>query len=145
MVRGAAAKGTGDKQLWPQPAMAERPQRFSRFFLWTPDYYVRSITCVVEREIERPAMGNRKPQQLGRLQLAILKVLWDKGTGSVTEVKQGLGRGSRLAYTTVATVLRRMEADGLADMVSHLLSRRDVDAEELKRLERLIAERKKRS
>jgi hypothetical protein len=30
-------------------------------------------------------------------------------------------------------------------MVSHLLSRRDVDAEELKRLERLIAERKKRS
>lgn len=182
MVRRAAAKGTGDKQRWPQAAMAERPRRFFRIFLRTPDYYVRSITCVVEREIERRGMGNRKPQQLGRLQLAILKVLWERGPGSVTEVKKGLGRGSRLAYTTVATVLRRMEADGLvahetdgrrfiyraavpteqvvgsmaddlvdrvfegslADMVSHLLSRREVDAEELKRLERLIAERKKR-
>jgi len=128
-------------------------------------------------------MRNGRLHRFGRLQLAILKVLWDRGPGSVADVKKGLGRGSRLAYTTVATVLRRMEAGGLvahetdgrrfiyraavppeqvvggmaddlvdrvfegslADMVSHLLSTRDVDADELARLEQLIAKRKKQS
>lgn len=121
--------------------------------------------------------------QLGELQLAILKVLWDRGPAGVDEVRRGLGRRKRPAYTTVATVLRRMEDDGLvthdgdgrryiyeatvepervagsmardvldrvfegslADMVSHLLSSREVDADELDRLQRLIAERKDRT
>ena len=118
--------------------------------------------------------------RLGELQLAILKVLWDRGPGGVDEVRRGLGRRKRPAYTTVATVLRRMEDDGLvshkedgrryiyraavdpervagsmagdvldrvfegslSDMVAHLLSSREVDSDELERLERLIAEQK---
>ena len=121
--------------------------------------------------------------QLGELQLAILKVLWDRGPASVDRVRRGLGRRKRPAYTTVATVLRRMEEDGLvahdedgrrfiyrpavdpdrvagsmagdvldrvfegslADMVAHLLSSREVDPDELDRLQRLIAERKDRA
>jgi BlaI family penicillinase repressor len=121
--------------------------------------------------------------QLGELQLAILKVLWDRGPAAVGEVRRGLGRRKRPAYTTVATVLRRMEDDGivthsedgrrfiyraavdpdrvagsmagdvldrvfegsLADMVGHLLSSREVDADELDRLERLIAEQREQA
>ncbi len=125
-------------------------------------------------------MADERRYRLGDLQLRILKVLWARGPGSVEDVRRGLGRRRRPAYTTVATVLRRMEADGLvqheaqgrrfiyrpavspdevtggmvddllerlfegslSEMVCHLLSRDEVDAEELERLERLIAQRK---
>ncbi len=120
--------------------------------------------------------------RLGNLQLQILQVLWDHGPATVSEVQQRLPEGHGLAYTTVATMLRKMEArqlvehevegrrfiyraalpaevvtqsmaddlldrlfeGSLADMVSHLLSTREVTAEELGRIEALIAARKKR-
>lgn len=123
-----------------------------------------------------------KRYRLGDLQLKIMKVLWDGGPKSVADVHAALEQSDRLAYTTVATMLRKMEARGLvehhaegrrffyrarvaeaavtrgmaddlvdrlfegslADMVSHLLSTREVSREELGRLERLIAERKQR-
>lgn len=47
--------------------------------------------------------------RLGDLQLKILRVLWLHGECGVTEVHQSLGP-SRYAYTTVATMLRKMEA-----------------------------------
>ncbi|GAB4133420.1 BlaI/MecI/CopY family transcriptional regulator [Thermopirellula anaerolimosa] len=47
--------------------------------------------------------------RLGDLQLKILRVLWHRGECGVTEVHQALGSG-RYAYTTVATMLRKMEA-----------------------------------
>ncbi|MGQ9607491.1 MAG: BlaI/MecI/CopY family transcriptional regulator [Thermogutta sp.] len=47
--------------------------------------------------------------RLGDLQLKILRVLWHMGECGVTEVHQALG-SSRYAYTTVATMLRKMEA-----------------------------------
>jgi predicted transcriptional regulator len=122
------------------------------------------------------------PLRVGNLQLQILQVLWDKGPATVSEVQQGLPAGQALAYTTVATMLRKMEVRGLvdhevqgrrfvyraavpaevvtqnmagdlldrlfegslADMVSHLLSTREVSREELGRIEALIAARKKR-
>ncbi len=40
--------------------------------------------------------------------MRIMRVLWRLGPASVAEVKAELG-GSRLAYTTVATMLRKME------------------------------------
>lgn len=120
--------------------------------------------------------------RLGDLQLQIMKVLWTRGEASVAEVHEDLGREERFAYTTIATMLRKMEvrglvthrADGrtfiyaaavaedqvgrgmaehvldrlfegrLADMVSHLLTTREVSAAELKRIERLVADRRRR-
>ncbi|MCA8977032.1 MAG: BlaI/MecI/CopY family transcriptional regulator [Planctomycetes bacterium] len=48
------------------------------------------------------------PRNLGDLQLAILRTLWDSGEAAVAEVHQTLSdRG--LALTTIATMLRKME------------------------------------
>jgi BlaI family penicillinase repressor len=48
------------------------------------------------------------PARLGDLQLRIMKVLWRRGQASVADVHGELG-ADRLAYTTVATMLRKME------------------------------------
>ena len=128
-------------------------------------------------------MSNAKSYRLGDLQLKIMKVLWERGEAAVGDVLQALGADSDLAYTTVATMLRKMEArrlvehvsegrrflyraavspdavtrsmaddllerlfEGrLSDLLSHLLSTREVSREELRELERLIAERKRQS
>ncbi|MDA1274703.1 MAG: BlaI/MecI/CopY family transcriptional regulator [Verrucomicrobia bacterium] len=61
-------------------------------------------------------MSETKIQRLGDLQLKIMQVLWNRQEATVTEVHQNLEPGATLAYTTVATMLRKMEARGL---VSH--------------------------
>jgi BlaI family penicillinase repressor len=121
--------------------------------------------------------------RLGDLQLRILNILWERGEGTVADVHKALGGHNKFAYTTIATMLRKMEGRGLvahreegrmfiykaeveanavsrgmADhwverlfggslthAVNHLLSTREVSAEELRELERLIAERKRKS
>ena len=128
-------------------------------------------------------MTKRKTYRLGDLQLQIMQVLWQRGEAAVAGVHEALGGNDNFAYTTVATMLRKMEARGLvahreegrtfvyrpkvtADTVSrsmadhlvdrlfegsltnavnHLLSTREVSAEELRELEHLIAQRKKKS
>ena len=52
--------------------------------------------------------------RLGDLQLRILRVLWDRGEASVADV-QGALEGVH-AYTTIATMLRKMED---RDLVRH--------------------------
>jgi predicted transcriptional regulator len=55
------------------------------------------------------------PRNLGDLQLAILRALWNRSEAPVSEVHDALSdRG--LALTTIATMLRKMEEKGL---VSH--------------------------
>ncbi len=52
------------------------------------------------------------PRNLGDLQLAILRTLWDRGQAAVADVHETLhDRG--LALTTIATMLRKMEEKGL--------------------------------
>lgn len=58
-------------------------------------------------------MAKSRTHRLGNLQLKILKILWDCGEASVAEVHELLAASERLAYTTVATMLRKMEARGL--------------------------------
>ncbi len=53
-------------------------------------------------------MKGHRAESLGDLQLRILRVLWSRGPSSVAEVQRRL-RGKALAYTTVATMLRKME------------------------------------
>ncbi|MBM4063865.1 MAG: BlaI/MecI/CopY family transcriptional regulator [Planctomycetes bacterium] len=52
------------------------------------------------------------PRNLGDLQLAILRALWDSGEAPVAAVHEAL-RGRGLALTTIATMLRKMEEKGL--------------------------------
>lgn len=51
--------------------------------------------------------------KLGPLQLKILKELWARGEATVAEIHESVGANEDLAYTTIATMLRKMEARGL--------------------------------
>lgn len=126
-------------------------------------------------------MPKPKIHRLGDLQLKIMKLLWERAESTVAEVHKLLTAETELAYTTIATMLRKMEARGfvkhrvderrflyraairsedvtekmsthfvdrmfegsLADAVSHLLSTHEVSREELDKLAKLIAEKKK--
>ena len=110
-----------------------------------------------------------------------MQALWDQKEATVSQVLEGLTDHRDLAYTTVATMLRKMEArslvshraegrsflyrarvaestvsqgmadhlvdrlfeGSLADVVHHLLATRDVSREELRQLEKIIAQRRK--
>jgi len=109
-----------------------------------------------------------------------MKQFWARGENTVATVHEALA-DRELAYTTVATMLRKMEVRGLvahrvagrtfiyraavdehsvsrnmsehlldrmfegslSDLVCHLLNTREVSRDELTRIEKLIAERKK--
>ena len=43
------------------------------------------------------------------LQLAIVRILWDRGESTVLEVQEALAPERKLAQTTVATILTRLE------------------------------------
>lgn len=50
---------------------------------------------------------------LADLQLAIMQVLWDRGSATVAEVRDALeATGRSLAYTTISTMLTKMERNG---------------------------------
>jgi predicted transcriptional regulator len=55
------------------------------------------------------------PARLTPLQLAVMQVLWSREEASVTDIQRAM-TGRRLALTTVATLLVRLEQRGL---VSH--------------------------
>jgi BlaI family transcriptional regulator, penicillinase repressor len=59
-------------------------------------------------------MAKRLIQKLGERELDIMQVLWQNGTASVGEVHQSLlkKRGD-IAYTTVQTMLTRLQVKGL--------------------------------
>ncbi|MCA9245564.1 MAG: BlaI/MecI/CopY family transcriptional regulator [Planctomycetales bacterium] len=126
-------------------------------------------------------MASKTKHRLGDLQLRILKVLWGHDWSSVADVRQRLGRPP-LAYTTVATMLRKMEdrqlvahreegrkflyqaavsaeevsrsmTDNVVDRlfegsiaatVNHLLTTREIDADELQQLEALIRDHRRK-
>jgi len=57
-------------------------------------------------------MRNGRGYRLGDLQLEIMKLLWRRGASRVADIQRELG-ADRFAYTTVATMLRKMEQRGL--------------------------------
>jgi predicted transcriptional regulator len=144
-------------------------------FIFFLHCYPVSITVVT-------VMNNPRIHRLGDLQLKILKALWDASEATVAQVLQAVSPDGRLAHSTIATMLRKMEAralikhrvldrkflyrpavkedevaskmsehfieglfeGSLAGMVSHLLKTRDISRQELDRLEKLIAEQKRK-
>jgi predicted transcriptional regulator len=51
--------------------------------------------------------------ELSDLQLAVMRVVWDKGEASASDVQRALHRSRGLAITTVSTLLTRLEKRGL--------------------------------
>ena len=50
--------------------------------------------------------------RLGRVELQIMNVVWEKGEATVHDVKDVLGRGRKPAYSTILTMMRKLEAKG---------------------------------
>ena len=78
--------------------------------------------------------------ELGSLQRAVMEVVWEKGQASVSDVRRALGRSKRPAYTTVLTVLQKLEkagwvkhrSEGRTYIYSAKRSREDEGAKSLK-------------
>ena len=51
--------------------------------------------------------------ELSDLQVAVMRVLWDRGEATAAEVQRALRRSRGLAITTVSTLLSRLEKRGL--------------------------------
>jgi BlaI family penicillinase repressor len=51
-------------------------------------------------------------EKLTRLELEIMNVLWSIGEASVREVQEAIGEKKRPAYTTVQTIIQRLEQKG---------------------------------
>ena len=117
-----------------------------------------------------------KSHHLTGLQVALLRVLWQRGEASVAEICEALRPDRTLAQTTVATVLSRLEKRGVvahrrearqfvyrasitegdvrgsmvqelterlfhgdvAELVSHLLSAREIGSDDLARVKLLV-------
>ena len=118
-----------------------------------------------------------EPHQLTDLQVAIMRVLWDRREATVADIHEALLPDRGLAPTTVATLLSRLEKRGIvkhrsasrqyvyyptvsegevrrsmvsdlaerlfdgdvAELVSHLLSEREMSAGDLEKVKELIA------
>jgi predicted transcriptional regulator len=52
---------------------------------------------------------------LGDLQLAIMRILWNRSEASVADVHEALEPERGLALTTIATMLAKMEKKGVVD------------------------------
>ncbi len=50
--------------------------------------------------------------RLGKVQLKIMHVLWERGRVSAREITDGLNRDEPIAHSTVQTLLRKLEAKG---------------------------------
>jgi BlaI family transcriptional regulator, penicillinase repressor len=62
------------------------------------------------------APRKKRTPTLTPLELEIMKVLWDLGSGTVQAVQDAL-QGERLAYTTVQTMLNVLESKGKAKRI----------------------------
>jgi predicted transcriptional regulator len=56
--------------------------------------------------------------QLTDLQLALMRVLWDRGEATVADIAEALRPGRELAPTTIATLLSRLERRGVVKHTS---------------------------
>jgi len=56
----------------------------------------------------------KKTVRLTRFELEIMQVLWNLGRASVREIHEQLPERRRPAYTTVQTIVRRLEEKGAA-------------------------------
>jgi BlaI family penicillinase repressor len=66
-------------------------------------------------------MAQRKDSEirLGRLELQIMGVVWKRGKATVHDVKEALSQGRKPAYSTILTMMRKLEAKGYLEHEVH--------------------------
>ena len=57
-------------------------------------------------------MAKEEPVKLTRLELEVMGAVWTLGSGSVREIREQLPEQKRPAYTTVQTIIYRLEEKG---------------------------------
>jgi len=57
-------------------------------------------------------VGRKKSIRLTRFEIEVMEVLWGLGNGSIREIHERLPEHKQVAYTTVQTVVRRLEEKG---------------------------------
>jgi BlaI family transcriptional regulator, penicillinase repressor len=59
----------------------------------------------------------KKDVRLSDIQLLLMRALWDAGRATTAEVHERVGKPRSLAYTTISTLLTRLEKRGLLKSV----------------------------
>lgn len=59
----------------------------------------------------------KKNIKLTRFELEVMEALWEIGSGSIREVHERLPEKKRAAYTTIQTIVRRLEEKGAVRQV----------------------------
>lgn len=62
-------------------------------------------------------MGGKSKRKLTRFEMEVLSALWEIGQASVREIQERLPKRDRPAYTTVQTVVRRLQEKGAVRQV----------------------------
>src|SRR5688572_16155531 len=65
-------------------------------------------------------MAKEKPVKLTRLELEVMGAVWALGSGSVREIREELPEQKRPAYTTVQTIIYRLEEKGAVRRVKKI-------------------------
>lgn len=65
-------------------------------------------------------MAKEKPVKLTRLELEVMGAVWALGSGSVREIQEHLPEQKRPAYTTVQTIIYRLEEKGAVRRVKKI-------------------------
>ncbi len=75
-------------------------------------YFSRSVTLNCSTDAEGAVLIKKKSIKLTRFELEVMSALWDLGTASVREIQEQLPNQKRPAYTTVQTIVYRLEEKG---------------------------------
>jgi BlaI family penicillinase repressor len=62
-------------------------------------------------------MGRKNERKLTRFEMEIMGALWEIGQASVREIQERLPKRGRPAYTTVQTIVRRLQEKGAVRQV----------------------------
>ncbi|MEW6127484.1 MAG: BlaI/MecI/CopY family transcriptional regulator [Acidobacteriota bacterium] len=65
-------------------------------------------------------MAREKPIKLSKFEIEIMDALWELGSGSVREIQELLPPKKRPAYTTVQTIIYRLEEKGAVRRVKKI-------------------------
>ena len=65
-------------------------------------------------------MARKQEIKLTRFELEIMNALWELGSASVREIQEALPEKKRPAYTTVQTIIRRLEEKGAVRQVKKI-------------------------
>jgi BlaI family transcriptional regulator, penicillinase repressor len=65
-------------------------------------------------------MAGKKAIRLTKFEMEIMDALWDLGSASIREIRERLPEEKRPAYTTVQTIVRRLEEKGAVRLTKQI-------------------------